>query len=146
MSVEETLANVELFSQMPSKDLSRLAKLAVKKTYKAGDVIVREGELGVAFYVISNGTVEVVKGQPPNEVVLANVGPGETGFFGEMALFHDNQPRSATIRAATDCEMLVITKWDFNAELNAPGSKMAVAMLPILAKRIRQLNAEAPTN
>lgn len=146
MSVEQTLAEVELFSQMPSKDLSRLAKLAVKKQFKAGDTIVREGELGVAFYVISQGTVEIIKGSGQNEVVLGKNGPGETGFFGEMALFTDNQPRAATIRAASDCEMLVITKWDFNAELNAPGSKIAVALLPILAKRIRRLNEEAVTH
>jgi CRP-like cAMP-binding protein len=147
MSVEETLANVELFSQMPRKDLARLAKLAVAKHYKAGDTIVKEGELGVAFYVIGSGSVEVVKGAgTPGEIILAKNGPGETGFFGEMALFADNQPRSATIRAAADCDLLVITKWDFNAELHTPGSKMAIALLPILAKRIRALNAEAPTH
>jgi CRP/FNR family transcriptional regulator, cyclic AMP receptor protein len=147
MSVEQTLANVELFSEMPQKDLSRLARLAVTKQYQAGDTIVKEGELGVAFYVISKGTVEIVKGMgTEGEVVLAKSGPGETGFFGEMALFADNQPRSASVRAATDCEFHVITKWDFNAELNSPGSKIAIAMLPILAKRVRALNSEGHTH
>jgi CRP-like cAMP-binding protein len=53
-----------------------------------------------------------------------------------MALF-ENQRRSASVRAveATDC--LVLTRWDFNAELTAAGSRIAISLLPVLARRIR---------
>ena len=135
MSTEETLAEVELFSELTSDDLARLGRLTVTRSYKKGDVIVREGETGIAFYVVSKGRVEVIKGLgTSNEQVLASHGPG--GFFGEMALF-DNQLRSASVRAVEDTECLVLTKWDFNAELNAPSSRIAISMLPILARRIR---------
>jgi CRP-like cAMP-binding protein len=144
MAVEDTLSQVELFSEMPRKDLSRLAKVTVKRQYKAGDTIVREGDLGIAFYVVSSGHVEIVVGLGTrDEKVVYTHGP--EGFFGEMALF-DNQVRSASARAKEDCECLVITKWDFNAELHAPGSRVAVAMLPILARRIRQQNEAAVTH
>jgi CRP-like cAMP-binding protein len=140
MTLEESLAQVEIFSELPQADLARLAKVTVVRQYKDGDVIVREGELGVAFYVISEGQVEVYKGQPPNEQVIATHGPGS--FFGEMALF-DNHVRSASCRAKSPCECLVLTKWDFNAELSASGCRIATAMLAILARRIRSLTDAA---
>src|SRR5581483_5846998 len=144
MSIEDTLAQVELFSEMPRKDLARLAKVTVPKQDKSGEVIVHEGDLGIAFYIVSKGHVEIVRGLgTKDEQVIYTHSPG--GFFGEMALF-DNQVRSASARAKDDAECLVITKWDFGAEVNSPGSRVAVALLPILARRIRQLNETAATH
>ncbi len=136
-TIEETLARVELFAELPKRDLTRIAKVTAVKNFKKGDLIVHEGDLGVGFYVVSKGSVEVVKGLgTPQEQVLATLGP--ESFFGEMALF-DNQARSASVRAAGEAECLVLTKWDFNAELLGPSSRIAVSMLAILARRIRNL-------
>ncbi|HWO72455.1 MAG TPA: cyclic nucleotide-binding domain-containing protein [Dehalococcoidia bacterium] len=141
-AIEDTLANVELFADLSPEDLSRLAKLTIVRDYKKGDIIVRENEAGVAFYIIAKGSVEVVKGLGTgNEQVLARLGEGS--FFGEMALF-ENQVRSSSVRAAEDCQCLVMAKWDFNAELLSNG-RIALAMLAVLARRIRQLN-EAVTH
>jgi CRP-like cAMP-binding protein len=137
MPVEDTLANIELFAELDSSDLARLAKVTVVREFKKGDVIVREGEAGVAFYIISRGTVEVVKSlETASEQVVGTLKEGT--FFGEMALF-DNHLRSASVRAATECECLVLTKWDFNAEMSQ-NSSIAIAMLGVLARRIRGLN------
>jgi CRP/FNR family cyclic AMP-dependent transcriptional regulator len=137
MPVEDTLARVDLFADLEPKDLARLAKATVVREYKQGDVIVNEGEAGVAFYVISKGSVQVVRGLgTTNEQVVDTLKEGQ--FFGEMALF-DNQLRSASVRAATDCECLVLTKWDFNAEMMQNPS-IAMALLAVLARRIRNLN------
>ena len=140
MTLEETLASVEIFSELPQADISRLAKVTVVRQYKDGDVIVREGELGVAFYVVSKGRVEVYKSSGDSEQVLTSLGEGS--FFGEMALF-DNHVRSASVRAQGPVECLVLTKWDFNAELSASGCRIATAMLAILARRIRSLQDAA---
>ena len=141
MTIEETLARVELFAELPSEDLERLAKVTVVREYKKDDVIVEEGEVGVAFYVIAEGHVEVVKDLgKPNEQVVAKMGPG--AFFGEMALF-DNQVRSASVRAVEETRCLVLTKWDFNAELTTTGGRIAVALLAVLARRIRDLTEAA---
>ena len=143
MSVEETLAHVELFSELEKEDLERLAKVTVTRNFDAGDVIVREGELGVAFYIVARGKVEVVKGLGTGtEQVLATMDDGD--FFGEMALF-DNEVRSASVRAVTDTECLVLTKWDFNAELTTSPT-ITHALFRILARRSREANAEAPTH
>ena len=140
MTLEESLANVEIFSELPQADIARLAKVTVVRQYKPGDVIVREGELGVAFYVVSEGKVEVFKHVGDQDQVFATLSP--TAFFGEMALF-DNHVRSASVRAIEPTECLVLTKWDFNAELSASGCRIATAMLAILARRIRSLQDAA---
>ena len=143
MAVEDTLARVELFADLEKEDLQRIAKSCVIREFKPGDVIARENEVGVAFYVIDKGRVEVVKNLgKPEEQLLDTMGP--FSFFGEMALF-DNHVRSASIRAIEETRCLVLTKWDFNAELSQ-NTHIAVAMLAILARRIRHLNEEAHTH
>ena len=143
MAVEDTLARVELFADLDKEALERIAKACVIREFKPGDVIVREKEAGVAFYIIDTGRVEVVKnlGQP-GEQILAEMGPNS--FFGEMALF-ENHLRSASIRAREETRCLVLTKWDFNAELTQ-NSGLAMAMLAVLARRVRQLNEGAHTH
>lgn len=139
MAVEDTLATIELFSDLDRDDLARLAKSCVVRDFKAGDIIVKEGETGVAFYIIASGSVEVVKGLgSDNEQLLSTLSAGN--FFGEMALF-DNHLRSSSVRAKDECQCLVLTKWDFNAEMTQNG-RIAVAMLAVLARRIRALNEE----
>lgn len=134
MPHEDTLAAIPLFSELQRSDLSRLGKLATPRTFAAGDTIVSEGESAVAFYVIVGGKVEITKGgQKLNEV-----GPGQ--FFGEMALL-DGFPRVATVKAIEDTEVLMLTRWDFTAELRS-NPNIAIAMLPVLSKRIRELEGE----
>jgi CRP-like cAMP-binding protein len=78
----------------------------------------------------------------PHEQVVNTIKEGS--FFGEMALF-DNQVRSASIRATEDTQCLVLTKWDFNAEMEQNG-RIATAMLAVLARRIRHMTEEAVTH
>ncbi len=134
MPYEEQLAKVWIFSKLERSDVSRIAKAVVQRTYAKGEEIVKEGEQAVAFYVINSGKVDVTKG----EKTLATMGPGES--FGEMALL-DGFPRSANITAVEDTECLVMTRWDFTAELRTNPS-IALAMLPVMSKRIRELEGE----
>ena len=134
MAYEEQLAKVWIFAPLQKTDLERISKVVVSRTYKPGDVIVEEGGSAVAFYVIVSGKVEIRKGEQP----LNTLGPGDS--FGEMALL-DGYPRSTSVVAAEDTECLVMTRWDFTAELRA-NPNIALAMLPILSKRIRKLEGE----
>ena len=138
MTIEDTLKGVELFADLPDEDLRRLSKLVVQRQYKAGEIIVRENEAGVAFYVVASGRVEAVRGLSRGTgQVVATFGPED--FFGEMALF-DNQVRSTSIRAIEDTECLVLTSWDFRAELQAGNCRIAIALLGVLARRVRAMN------
>ena len=132
MNTEETLQNVPIFRDLPRKSLGRIAKFARPRTFKAGDVIFREGEEGVGFFTVSKGKVDVSRGGTN----IAQIGDG--GFFGEMALL-DNHRRSATITAVSDTECLAIMRSDFLAELrNNPD--LAVEMLAIMSRRVRDLD------
>lgn len=131
MGYEADLGKVWIFSELEKNDLERMAKVVVPRRYKKGETIVKEGEQAVAFYVIVKGRVEVKKG----DVSLTTFGPGDC--FGEMALL-DGYPRATNCVAAEDTECLVMTRWDFTAEIRTNPS-IALFMLPILSKRIREL-------
>ena len=137
MSHEETLAKVPLFSELGRRDLRQLANVAVERHYKTGSTIVEEGERAIAFFVLIEGRAEVVRGlESPHPQRLAEYAAGD--FFGEMGLL-DGQPRVATVRALDDCTCLVLSRWDFVGELRS-NPHMAVAMLPVLSRRIRELD------
>ena len=133
MPHEETLASVPLFAQISRKDLTRLGKAVVERKYKKGETIVKEGEQAVAFFVITKGKVEAIAGTK-RQTKLGEIGKG--GVFGDMALL-DGGVRSATIRAVDDTDCLVLSRWDFVAELRT-NPHIAVAMLPILSRRLRE--------
>lgn len=136
MPHEQQLASVDLFAQFTRKDLARIGRAVVERKYKKGETIVKEGEQAVAFFVVSKGKVEVTKGSGAKKQKLNVLDPGSV--FGEMALL-DGGPRTATVVALQDAECLVLSRWDFVAELRT-NPQMAVAMLPILSKRLRQAN------
>ena len=141
MGHEEMLQKVPIFAEMSRRDLSRLSKLMVPRSFKAGEAIINENDQAAGVFVITSGKVEVVRGAGgPNPQHLNTLGAGD--FFGEMALF-EGYPRSATVRAVEDTDCLAMTRWDFTAEMRTK-PEIAVAMLPALARRLRELEARLP--
>lgn len=65
----------------------------------------REGDPPDAMYVIKSGKLAVVKTKQNSEIVLAEIGPG--AMVGEMAFF-DNKPRSASVKAMKDSEVIAL--------------------------------------
>jgi len=123
-SVPETalsaLAGVPLFEPLPPTSLEKLARAALPESVGAGTVVVAEGDPGDTFYVVLGGSLEVsVDGRP-----LRTLGAGD--FFGEIALLRD-VPRTATVTAATDAEVLSVRRMDFlSAVLGSPESAESV--------------------
>jgi CRP/FNR family transcriptional regulator, cyclic AMP receptor protein len=70
---------------------------------KAGEVLFKEGDASEAMYVVKKGRLSVFKAKGNAEVELAEVGPGS--MIGEMAFF-DRKPRSASIKASLDSEVI----------------------------------------
>jgi CRP-like cAMP-binding protein len=139
MAREDLLKKVPIFAELGKRDLERLAKLMVPRTVKAGETIIKENDQAAGFFIVSTGKAEAVRSEgTEHSQVLAEFGPGD--FFGEMALF-EGFPRSATVRAVEDSECLAMTRWDFMAELkNHP--EIAVGMLPVLVRRLREADAK----
>ena len=97
----------------------------VEKRYKAGDIIFRQGDYPDRLYVIGKGEVDVIRETPgKDDVVLVRLGKDQ--FFGEIGILSDT-PRSATIRAATDVEVLSIHRSYFTS---------LFSYLPVLRERI----------
>ena len=80
----------------------------------AGDYFFREGEAGENAYLIMAGEVEVIRKIGDQEVVIAQVGEG--GIVGEMSLV-DAKPRSASARAISETEVIVISMDDMKMRL-----------------------------
>ena len=137
MPYEDVLAAAPLFSQLSSKALKRLGRSVVERKFAKGETIVREGESAAAFFMIIKGSVAVVRGDGSKRSDKLNeIAAG--GFFGEMSLL-DAAPRAASIKALEDAACLVLSRWDFMAELRTT-PEIAIAMLPILTQRIRDLD------
>lgn len=106
------------------------------ETFRDGEVIVREGELGQDMYVVQKGQVVVSKMIDDQEVTLAVLDRGS--FFGEMSLL-ESLPRSATVRAKGEARLLVIRPGSLLLKIRRDPT-FAFEMLQQMSRRIRTLN------
>lgn len=125
----ELLRKVDLFESLSDRDLERLARSFKQSNFAEGDVIATEGQRGVGFFVIGEGTVDYsVHGER-----VGSGGPGN--YFGEVALIDDG-PRSATVTAVTDVTAYGLTTWAFRP-LVEESAGIAWELLQVMAKRLR---------
>ncbi len=88
-----------------------------KRSFRAGDVIMRQGEKGDCAYIIEDGQVEILIEKKSGKIQQVGTrGPGT--IIGEMAIV-DEAPRVATVKALKDCKMLEITREDFAQRLKS---------------------------
>ncbi|RKN60833.1 ATP-binding cassette domain-containing protein [Paenibacillus ginsengarvi] len=104
------LKRTALFSPLQHQELRSLLDHLVVKEYAVGEPIVREGEVGDAFYIVRTGTATVWKDSEGNRK-LNTVKAGE--FFGELALL-TGEPRRATITADEPVSVFRLAKLDFD--------------------------------
>lgn len=126
------VSKVSLFSELSQKDLKSIAKSGTERRFSVGDTIVKEGDTGVGFYLILEGTVEVRK----KRKVLSTLMAGD--FFGEMGLI-DDQPRSADVVAVTPTVTFCLSPWTFGGIIKG-NPNVAVGMMKALVGRLRATN------
>lgn len=123
------LERVSLFAGVQRKDLEKLASSLRERRFSSGEHVVTEGEQGLGFFVIAEGTATVdVGGQERRQL-----GPGDS--FGEIALLDDG-PRTATVTADSDLVCLGMTPWVFKPFLESH-PEVAWALLTTLARQMR---------
>jgi len=127
------LKSAPLFSRVPAEDLSSLARMAESRIIAPGQRIVAEGEPGDELYLLVHGRVAVTRGGHR----LATLGPGES--FGEISVLDDG-PRTATVVAEEQSEVLAIASEDFY-EILREQSEIAEGVIRILVKRLRDADA-----
>ncbi len=129
----ENLAGVPLFAGLGKKDLKRLAGQMSERTFSEGEAIATEGQAGVGFFLIEDGSAQVsMDGE-----AIRTLGPGD--HFGEIALI-DEGPRFATVVAATDLRCRGMSSWEFRP-LVQKHPEFAWPLLQALTSYLREAGA-----
>lgn len=115
----EFLLQCPLFARLTPRTLTEAADKIAWERFAPGTAIVRQGEPGEKFYVIRDGTVEVIVEDGGEPRVVATLGRGD--FFGEAALL-TGAPRNATVVARDQVDAYTMNKEDFQAVLRASAS------------------------
>jgi len=103
-----------------------------QRNYKTGDIIMHQGDDGESAYIIEDGLVEIIIERPDkSQHVVGTRGAG--AIIGEMSLV-DNAPRTATIKAIEDCQLLEITKDDFSRRLDSADPVLRMTIQVIMTR------------
>jgi CRP-like cAMP-binding protein len=123
----DTLAEVALFSPLSVSERAALIAVAKPVQYAAGETIVRQGEAGRSLFVVVRGEASVRLAGTDGEVARLRNGD----VFGEMSLL-TGEPRTATVSAVDDCDLV---------EIDAEGFRTVVMANPSVLERVTTVTA-----
>ena len=117
-----TILQTKAFHRIPPANIQAVLMRMENITRKAGDVIIKQGDEGDYFYIVTSGKCVVTRETPTNKagIKLAELGVGDG--FGEEALISDAK-RNATIAMLTEGSLVRLAKDDFKKLLNEPMQK-----------------------
>lgn len=116
----ERLRAVSFLAPLPEAILEQLARAAVEEPATAGAEIVRQGDRGDRFYVVSSGSLQVFV----DGAEVGTLGPGDS--FGEIALLRE-VPRTATVKARTDTLLFTLDREAFVPAVSGYAPSLASA-------------------
>lgn len=114
-----TLLASSAFQRIPPANIQAIFMRMQRQSYRAGEVVIKQGDEGDYYYAIVKGRVTVTRETPLNKdgIRLAELGPGDS--FGEEALIAEAK-RNATVRMATEGVLMRLAKQDFRELMNDP--------------------------
>ncbi len=145
-SFHDFLKRIKLFADLSEQEIDEILRLTNRMRIKAGTLICQEGDFGQSMYVIREGVVRVER-QSASKTPLKLARMSEGMVIGEMALV-DDQPRSATLVAETDCILYEIQRIDFEdfkAEQHPAAYKLLRAIAFDCCERLRSVNQQIKT-
>lgn len=111
----DRISRISIFRDVAT-DSNRLKKIAdrlERQEHKAGSTIISEGEDGDELFILNSGSVRILrKTLSEEQYALVNLNAEGNVFFGEVALI-DNDKRSASVMAITDCETLNLSRKNY---------------------------------
>ncbi len=142
MDYSEKLSTFPLLSTLSAEDREAFVKLLRPVRFPAGTDIITEGDTGSDMYFLLEGSVEIIRRTIfGDSFVCASLSDEQHSVFGEMALI-DSDRRSATVRAQTDCDTLVISREDFTAYTESHPAAGVQLLRFISVNLVRNIRAE----
>jgi CRP/FNR family cyclic AMP-dependent transcriptional regulator len=140
-----------LFQDLEENEIHQVLSHTAPRNFSSGDIIIQEGDPGNSLFIMQSGEVEITKQltlvldeDTPKERVFIRLNAENGVYFGEMALL-ENETRSATVTALTDCSLLELHQKDFLdlIERNpAMGVKLLLRLAQVLSRHLRKTNQD----
>ena len=124
-----------LLDQLTAATADRLRQSGVPRSVARGSAVFHEGDRSAAAFLVTTGLLKAVRGAGGGRVVLLGL-RGRGAILGEQGVL-DDQPRSASVIAIEDSEVLTIDGRVFKKIL-ADHSDLAMALLQLLSRRLRE--------
>jgi CRP-like cAMP-binding protein len=147
----EFLKKIALFQDLEDHEVQQVLQHTSPRNFPAGAVILQEGETGDSLFIMCRGEVEITKAltlvleeDTPREKVMVRLRAEDGICFGEMALL-ENEARSATVTASSDCRLLELRQKDFLAlvrENPQMGLKILLRLAQALSGYLRKSNQD----
>jgi len=149
--VLDKISEISFFSMYSHDDevIKSIAHMCSHKSFKKGKTIIREGDFGDDLYIILNGEIDILKNTLQDEKYTVTTLDSSKGgvYVGELALI-DNDRRSASVVAKTECDCLVLDRDDFirfgneNPEI---GLNITRSIAGQLSSKLRKTNTDVIT-
>ena len=140
ISVRTVLERNALFRGLSAATLDRIARLALRRTYRKDAVVFSQSDPGDALFGVVTGRVRISASSAGGREVFLNImEPGDT--FGEIALL-DGRPRTATASTTAPSDLLVVMREPF-LELLGRDSQLTDHLLRLLCARLRWVSGFA---
>lgn len=136
-SVAAALLKVDFLGPLTPEERNGLAARLRPVAYGRAETIIRQGDLGDSLFVILRGRVEVLVASGGQEEVVDTLDAGS--FFGEMSLL-TGSPRSATVRALEEVEVVAVTVAAFR-QIVADNPAVLEAITGVVSRRRSRLDA-----
>lgn len=137
----EQLRKMEIFSDFAANTeenrqiLEKICTLLECKEFNAGDMIINEGRVGDSLHILAEGKVQIMRNTLHDEpFAVTNLNAEQNVFFGEMGLV-DQDKRSASVKALTNCKTFKISGTNF-IELCEKEPLLGYKTLYRIAKRL----------
>jgi len=129
------MVSINLSATVP-RTIDGFLAAAHRRKYPAKSTIIYAGDNSDSLYFITDGGVTVlIEDNSGREIIVAYLNKGD--FFGEMGLFEDDQPRSAWVKAKTECEVAELSYARFR-ELAEEDASMLYLLGGQMAERMRK--------
>ena len=133
-----------LFRELTNKELKFVRKIVHIRTYKPGEIIFKQGELGIGMYIVAQGLVNIMvedfsAKEENKHTFITKLHRGD--FFGEIALVEKNGKRTATAVARDNVTLIGFFKPDLEEIVNRnplTGVKIVSRLGEVLGKRLKE--------